>query len=470
MKARIVTAALAVLLVAPPAIAADAKGDWIGSLQINASSRLRLRVSIAPGDGGQLGGWLDSIDQGASGFPLSDIMSDGTALSFSVPSVTGRFEGKWDAARKGWAGQWTQGAPLPLFLAAAPPPPALPVPPAIWSIPTDGAIGAMLERRLAGRSGAGLVAGVSQNGRHRLIARGPVGSTAFNGSTLFEIGSISKVFTSLLLADMAVRGEVSLDDPAEKYLPAGHKMPELGGRKITLRDLATHRSGLTRLPNLAPVDPANPYADFDEKRLLDFLDRHQLRRAPGSRYEYSNLGVGLLGYLLGRRAGTSYEELLKTRITGPLGMRDTVITLDPGQRRRFAQGYGDSRRPAKPWDFTALAGAGAIRSTVNDLFLLLDALSGSWRTSLAPAISLMLERRLDTGMPATTVGLALHVTTLSGKSLVWHNGGTGGYRSMMAFDPATRTGAIVLSNETAGPAPDDLVRFLLLGLPIEGGR
>src|SRR5512132_4333622 len=142
------------------------------------------------------------------------------------------------------------------------------------------------------------------------------------------MGSATKVFTSLLLADSVRRGEVALSDPASKYLPPDVKIPERGGRQITLQDLATHTSGLPRLPsNLAAKDASNPYADYTVAQLYAFLSAYQLTRDIGSKYEYSNLGAGLLGHLLARRAGVDYETLVRTRITGPLGMNSTVVTV-----------------------------------------------------------------------------------------------------------------------------------------------
>src|SRR5208283_4407870 len=119
---------------------------------------------------------------------------------------------------------------------------------------------------------------------------------ALDGDTVFEIGSITKVFTALLLADMAQRGEVALTDPVSKYLPKGVKMPGRNGHAIMLQDLATHTSGLPRLPsNMKPKDFMNPYADYTPELLYQFLSSYELPRDPGSKWEYSNLGAGLLG-------------------------------------------------------------------------------------------------------------------------------------------------------------------------------
>ena len=113
-----------------------------------------------------------------------------------------------------------------------------------------------------------------------------------DGNTVFEIGSISKVFTALVLADMVRKGELALEDPVAKYLPDTVKVPARNGRQITLLDLATQSSGLPRMPtNFTPKDPANPYADYTIRQLYDFLSGYQLPRDPGERYEYSNLGL-----------------------------------------------------------------------------------------------------------------------------------------------------------------------------------
>ncbi len=312
---------LGLILLPAAASAQDAKGDWAGTLEVSASVKLRLAVHIAPSESGALTGTLDSLDQQALGMPLANLTAAAATLSFDVPAVKGHYEATWNDATKSWSGSWSQlGQRWPLSLSAGTKETLAPAPPkplpANWTIPDAAAIDALIDQRIAGRSGEGIAIGVTGTSGHRVTARGPVGAATFDGNTLFEIGSMSKVFTSLLLADMVQRGEVALDDPAEKYLPAGATMPMRDGRKITLEDLATHRSGLPRLPdNLSFRDPTNPYADYSEANLLDFLGRYQLTRDIGSTYEYSNLGVGLLGYLLARRAGTDYETLLKRRIT-----------------------------------------------------------------------------------------------------------------------------------------------------------
>src|SRR5687767_12715314 len=183
----------------------------------------------------------------------------------------------------------------------------------------------LIERVDAQQQSVDLVVGVIEPAGSRVVSYGKSG---LDGDTLFEIGSITKVFTSLLLADMIQKGEVALTDPVAKYLPETVRMPERGGKKITLEHLATHTSSLPRLPaNMFPRDPANPYADYTTGQLYEFLSSTELMRDIGEKYEYSNLGVGLLGHALARRAGMSYETLVRMRILEPLGMKSTTISL-----------------------------------------------------------------------------------------------------------------------------------------------
>jgi CubicO group peptidase (beta-lactamase class C family) len=164
------------------------------------------------------------------------------------------------------------------------------------------------------------------------------GKTPSDGRTIFEIGSVTKAFTATLLADMAERGEVTLDTPVADLLPKDVRIPSAG--VVTLRHLATHRSGLPRLPdNLDLANTSNPYADYTPEMLYKGLTGDARRRKPGESYEYSNLGVGLLGHALARKAGKSYEQLVIERICEPLGMRDTKMTLDAAERARLAQGH-----------------------------------------------------------------------------------------------------------------------------------
>jgi CubicO group peptidase (beta-lactamase class C family) len=311
----------------------------------------------------------------------------------------------------------------------------------------------------------GIVVGIIGREGRRVIAYGHLekeDSRPVNGDTIFEIGSETKVFTALLLADMVQGGEVALHDPVAKYLPANVKMPERNGRSITLVDLATHTSGLPRLPqNLSPKDPSDPYADYSVEQLYEFLAGYQLTRDIGSQYEYSNLGGGLLGHVLALRGGMSYEALVESRICAPLGMSSTRITLTPEMKARLAKGYDAAMEPAENWDLPTLAGAGALRSTANDMLIFMAANLGYTKTSLAPALAAMLQVRRPTGQAGLEIALGWHILSANGKEIAWHNGGTGGYRSYMGFDPKARGGVVLLSNASTPAGVDDIGRYLL---------
>jgi D-alanyl-D-alanine-carboxypeptidase/D-alanyl-D-alanine-endopeptidase len=325
----------------------------------------------------------------------------------------------------------------------------------------DSAIRAILQDRVATKRAVGLVLGVLDHGQRKLFVAGTAGApaVALDGNTVFEIGSITKVFTASLLADMAARGEVKLDDPVAKYLPPTVRMPSRSGRQITLLDLATQSSGLPRMPsNFSPGDENNPYSDYTVQQMYAFLSGYELPRDIGARYEYSNLGVGLLGHVLALRAGKSYEALLTERILKPLGMNDTRITLDPSGKARLAPGHTATGAPTANWDLLTLAGAGALRSTVNDLLKFLAANLDTASKPLGPVLATtrFARRDIDAQMK---IGLNWHILTAFQRPLVWHNGGTGGYRSFIGIDPANQRGVVVLSNQSV--APDDIGLHLL---------
>jgi CubicO group peptidase (beta-lactamase class C family) len=318
----------------------------------------------------------------------------------------------------------------------------------------------ILARRIDHQKQAtGIVVGIIEPGGPDVVAYGNFAkddSRAVDGDTIFEIGSVSKVFTSLLLADMVTRREVALDDPAAKYLPAAVKMPERNGKAITLLDLSTHHSGLPRLPgDFKPQDVLNPYAGYSEDALYQFLSGYTLPRDPGSQFEYSNLGGGLLGHVLACRAGTDYESLVRARITEPLDMPDTAITLSSSMKQRMATGHSAMLARVPYWDFSSLAGAGALRSSANDMLVLLEAFLGYKDSSLAAAMKTTFDvRRLAGNLE---IGLGWMILG----RIAWHNGGTGGFRSFVGCDPNARIGVVVLSNASTPNGVDDIGSHLL---------
>jgi len=333
-------------------------------------------------------------------------------------------------------------------------------------VPSDEEIRKVLVQRIdEAKQSVGIVVGVIEPSGRRFVSYGSLAKgdkRRLDGDTLFEIGSISKVFTSLLLSDMVERGELALTDPIAKFLPADVKVPERGGRSIVLQDLSTHTSGLPRLPtNMSPKDQANPYVDYSVEQLYQFLSSYTLTRDIGAQYEYSNLGGGLLGHLLARKAGTDYESLVRSRITAPLKMSSTVITISPELQTRFATGHSERLVPVSNWDIGTLAGAGALRSTANDLLTFLAVPLGYTSSPLAPAFARMLTVRRPTGQPGVDVALAWHIFTRGGDDLIWHNGGTGGYRSFIGYNPKARVGVVVLSNASTIVGVDDIGRHFL---------
>lgn len=330
---------------------------------------------------------------------------------------------------------------------------------------TDEYIRGILKQRIdKERRAVGIVVGIVTDKGTRIISYGRAkgdGPTSpgyqgdeaaltrpLDGDTVFEIGSITKTFTATLLADMARKDEVSVDDPVAKYLPADANVPSKDDQAITLRLLAQHLSGLPRMPdNFRPKDLMNPYADYDAARLQDFLLGHTLRRDPGESVEYSNLGYGLLGHALALKAGQSYEDLVRERITGPLGMSDTVITLTPSIKARLAQGHDDRLEAAANWDLGAVGGAGAIRSTVNDMLKYCAANAGIADSPLRETFAVAQELKHPRGRGDTPGSLAWSAPQQrGGRQIWWHNGGTGGYHSFMGFDHEAKLGVVVLSN------------------------
>jgi serine-type D-Ala-D-Ala carboxypeptidase/endopeptidase len=332
--------------------------------------------------------------------------------------------------------------------------------------PSSEAVRAVLANQIdPGRQSLGYVAGIIDADGRRLITVGtsdaPDGR-ALDGDSVFEIGSITKVFTALLLVDMVQRGEVALDDPVAKYLPPEGRPRAFDGKPMSLLDLATYTSGLPRMPgNFHPADEKNPYADYTIAQLYQFVSGYTPLYYPGSHYEYANLGFGLLGQALALRAGRSYEELVVSRICTPLGLDDTRITLTEGMRQRLVPGHDTDMHKVPNWDLPALAGAGALRSTANDLFRFLDACQGRRPSNLAPALASLLNVRRQTDNANVFVALGWFVVTEHGDELVWKDGGTGGYATFIGYSMRTQVAALLLSNTRGWSSTPELGRHLL---------
>lgn len=309
-----------------------------------------------------------------------------------------------------------------------------------------------LERGVRRR--AGLVLGVLRDGVTSVSGRSADGAV-LDGRSMFEIGSITKTFTSLLLADGAVRGEWSLTTPLRDLLPPGTSVPSRDGVEITLEHLATHTSGLPNAPipvvagSVEMLRGRDPYARLTADGLLHTLSATRLRRTPGTGpIHYSNLGVGILGAALAHACGMSYADLVTARICRPLGLTDTVTDgqLSVVQRSRMVPGHRGRGKPAAAWPLDGIPAAGALRSTADDMLRFLSAQLNSDATELSDAIRLTHVLRDD---PRLTIGLGwMRIDTPH--RLWWHNGGTGGYRSFAGFRPDRHDAVVVLSNQSRG--------------------
>jgi len=265
--------------------------------------------------------------------------------------------------------------------------------------------------------------------------------------TFFEIGSISKTFTGILLADEVIKGKMSLDDPINKYLPDSIKKMEFKDVPITLKTLSNHSSGFPRLPmNLYKKgdDANNPYQNYDAGRMFSYLKTYKPFREVGVNYEYSNFAVGLLGTILAQQNQLSYEELLLQKICKPLKLKNTKISLDEADKINFAQGYDEKGKSASAWDLNALAGAGGVRSTTNDMAKYIEANMTKAPKQLQEAIDLSQKVTFESGQ--NIVGLGWHITKRKEHTIYQHSGGTGGFRTFVGFDKERQIGVVVLSN------------------------
>lgn len=335
------------------------------------------------------------------------------------------------------------------------------------SIVTDDELRRMLVTRIdVQKSGTGIVVGILKPDSKHIYSYGTMGTgdrRPVNGNTVFDIGSLTKVFTALILSDMVVHRELSLDDPVAKYLPPDVHLPSRGGKQITLADLATHTSGLPLRPtNLASKDPNNKYTGYSTDLLYQFLSTYAPKYDIGSHYEYSNVGFGVLGQALSRRAGRPYAELVHSLITKPLGMNDTRLSWTIGMRERSALGYNADLMPVEHEDSGALVGSGDLKSTANDLLKFLEACLGYRGSTFLPAMNVMLNTRRSGGMePSTQIGLAWNIYLNDSHEIVWKNGSESGFRAFVGYNPTARLGVVALINAQTPEGADDIGLHIL---------
>jgi serine-type D-Ala-D-Ala carboxypeptidase/endopeptidase len=321
-----------------------------------------------------------------------------------------------------------------------PHPPARPSVPPPPPTPHRAAVTAEVQPLIDNELSTAVVIGLYDGGKTEVYGFGP---SHPDDRTLFELGSVTKVYTALLLADSVQRREVTLDEPVSDLLPTGVSVPTKDGAAITLKHLALHSSGLPRLPPSIIQASADPYAHYDTKELYDDLAGAQLESAPGTQIVYSNWGVGLLGFALGRKLVVGYEHILADRVLRPLGLHDTYFSVPPAAAAHRIPGTNDDLARVPYWTFDALAGAGALISDAHDQLALigdeLDAAAGS-KGTLRAAMRLTQEPQLEN----TTVNEGIG-WQIDAKGRYWHNGGTGGFHAFVGFDTKTRRGLVILS-------------------------
>jgi CubicO group peptidase (beta-lactamase class C family) len=457
----------------PPAGPADPAlvGDWSGALPIQPPQHIIFHVREA--SGGSATTTMDVPERNLTAIPVVGPVRDGGKVEFEIPAVRFRYEAVLDPDGRTLRGTVTQGGapPLPVIVTRSAPagdPAASAASGAAWRAPSAGDIRKVLQERIADHHGVGVVVGVlGPDGRSVIYAEGARGdrdSRPLDGETVFEVASISKVLTGLLLADMTERKEVQLDDPAQRILPPDVSVPAFHGRSPTLLDLATHTAGF---PGTPPDFDDRSGQVYDLARFDRYVSNYQLIVQPGSQWTYSNIGVALLGQALASKAKTDFSALIADRITGPLGMTSTLATPTAGMMARLTPGHDFALRPAPMDRKDAFEPAWGFYSTADDLLRLLRLQSGEGPQELIRASALTLSARRPIG-PGAWQGLGWEAREVrpGGPLVVFKNGGARGYRAYLAFRPDNHAGVVVLTNALTAWSPDDVGLFILAGQPL----
>lgn len=334
------------------------------------------------------------------------------------------------------------------------------------AMPADGEIAQILSDRIGrDQANVGIAVAVIENGETRFVSHGTLtvdGTEPVTEHTIFEAGSITKVFTNLALAQLVNDGRIDLDAPITDYLPEGFVLPESQGRAITAFDLATHSAALSGLPpELLAGGLDNPYSGYGIEGLQAWLASYELPRPIGEAFEYNNAGTTLLGLAVANVSGADFSQVIEDQILTPLDMTETSLALTGTPLPdAMASGHNTAREPTANWDFDTFAPAGALLTSSADLIKFIAAASGETGTELTPAFETMLARTLPVE-EGTSIGLGWFITTTGQGEIVWHNGMTGGYSSFAGFDRLSGNGVVVLTNMAAQRGVNDIGMHIL---------
>jgi D-alanyl-D-alanine-carboxypeptidase/D-alanyl-D-alanine-endopeptidase len=312
-----------------------------------------------------------------------------------------------------------------------------------------------LEARVSAGTTIGAVAGiVHPDGRIEIVSAGRSGNDArpqIDGRTLFEIGSITKTFTATLFAQRIERGELALETTVRDAASGLRAWRRPGVGDVTLGQLATHTAGLPRLP----LDPwlllgrlftrDGPYGNYSADDFLDFAAASDPPGPGPHGFDYSNYGMALLGEIVARRESTTFDAMVRRDILAPLGMARTGTTTRPEDAALLAQGHDGALRRTGYWLIPGMAGAGALRSNAEEMAKYLAA----HRDGTLAGARLTHEQQAKAG-ERSGVGLSWIIRTAGTSRILWHNGGTGGFRAFAGFHEGTKRGVIVLSNSSEG--------------------
>jgi len=315
--------------------------------------------------------------------------------------------------------------------------------------PPTKELASLIQKRVDDKVAVGIVLGVIEaDGSTQIVSAGEAGpgANALGELSIFELCSITKAFTGVLLAEMVRRGEVKLSDSVSSYLPDSVRVPSRNGRDITLLDLATHHSGLPYMPRIRkPEDPSNPYAGYSIQQLYTYLSEYQLHREVGAEFEYSNLGAGLLGHALSQAEGTSYEEAIHKYILEPLGMTMTGIKLDSTMSGWMTKGHDLLGNVVPLGDIPAIASFGTLRSNMHDMLRFLAANIGEPKTPLEHAMRTA-QMPYKEVSDQFSIGLCWSIHSIGNSKIIRHLGSSNGFRAFIGFDPDRQVGVVILAN------------------------